>query len=352
MTLLFATALVAQGIIPTGVIQTQDRPAGDVRITRAVFGAAQRSVDVTPVVTRLTQPGIDEFYTTPRWLEVDPAIGQTKNLVIFYEYRGAPHVLTTTELAAVSHAILIEHADPVLRPRPINTAAGVVIIHAYYGQGRNFQDVTTRANQIIRQADGPIVVSDSAMMVLPTTVTESLIITYSYRGTRNTWFAWSGGSVSYAALVAFAEAGGQSQRYSSVPPVWLAAADSARAAGADPNLGRAPRREVAITELLKAITEIEAIPARGRPERATNALAATRRALADAQVNIGYLYPPANSPRPEAPDASIAIHISNAVQSVTTAVEQLSGASPGRGRANATLNRTIAAINEALAALR
>ena len=102
-----------------------------------------------------------------------------------------------------------------------------------------------------------------------------------------------------------------------------------------------------------AIAELEAIPSRERSERMTSAIAATKRALADAQLSIAYVYPPANSPRPEAANAATAIHITNAVSSLTTALNELNAANPGRGRgAAATNTRIFAAINEALAALR
>jgi hypothetical protein len=360
--LLLAAALVAQGIATSANAQArgraQNRAAGDIRITRAVYGAKQGSADVTPVVTSLAQPGLDEFYAAPRWLELDPAVNQGKHLVIFYEYRGEPRVLTTTEFGAVSHTILIEHADPETRRQAVanDTSRAVALVHAYYGWGRTFQDVTTRVSQIIRPASGPVIVSDSAMMLRPTQVGETLIITYSYRGARNTLTVRSGERVTYEALASYAENGGHAQGYSASPPAWLQDATPAvaRAPGnPGPGSGRAGRRELGIVELLKASAELEEIGGRDKTAAVIKALAATKSALADAQLEIGYPYPPPTEPRPKALGPSTVARLANAARSLTAALDYFSAANPGRGRAaGATKARTIAAINEALAALR
>ena len=351
-TLLLAALLVAQSTAASGSAQAQNKPEDDLRITRAVFGASQKSADVTPVVTRLVQQGIDEFYVASKWLNADPAPGQTKNLVVFYEYGGKPHVLTTTELSAVSMMILMEHADSTLRRRPSATAGtGVFILHAYYGQGRNFQEVTTLAREMTRPSGAALVLSDSVMKLRPTPANEALIVTYFYRGTRNTWVGWPGSKISHTALGAHAEAGGQARTYLHSPPAWLqdGQPEAALAAGG----GRASRRELAIFQLLRAVAELEAIPAGERTENVTTALASAKTAVTEAQVNIGYEYPPADSPRPQAAQVSNATHISNAVRSLTGALTELNLANPGRGRgAAASMTRLTAAINAALTAIR
>src|SRR5687768_13831617 len=101
--------LLAGAALPAATA-AQDGPPVEIRVTSAIYGAAQGSADVTPVVTRLVKPELTEFYAAPMWLEVDPAVGQTKQLVVFYEYRGEPRVLTTAEPGAVSYAILVERA--------------------------------------------------------------------------------------------------------------------------------------------------------------------------------------------------------------------------------------------------
>src|ERR1043166_6957625 len=196
---LLVAALLTQGIAITNGVQAQARPVGDIHVTRAIYGADQGSADVTPVVTELAQPGRDEFYVAPKWLEVDPAVGQAKELVISYEYRGSPHVLTLPEFTAASHTILVEHADPAARRQPMPGDSTIVVARALYGQNRIFSDVTTRANQLIRRGGEAFVISDTTFLPRATVGNKVLMITYSYRGIRTTWTGWVGRRVSYAA---------------------------------------------------------------------------------------------------------------------------------------------------------
>lgn len=355
MRMLFAAILFAQGVGIPAPLAAQDNQSDAIRITSAIYGTTQGSATVTPTVTRLAKPGLDEFYAAPQWLEVDPAVGQTKSLTIFYEYRGKSHVLTTTEPGAVSHAILVEHADPAMRRQSVanDAANAVVIVNAYYGVGRTYRLVTSRAREIIRPGGEPFVVDDAVMMVRPTAAGEALIVTYSYQGTRHTLIAWRGERVSHAALVANAESGGPAERYSYAPPAWLqdAQPDPAREPGnPGPGVGRSPRRELGISELLKALAELQAVAPEDRRAALTDAIGLTKRALADAQRNIGYPYPPPSSRPPEARSAPASVHVANAITSLTTALNQLSAATNGPGAA--FLARCISEIREALAAFR
>src|SRR5215207_7852376 len=99
-----------------------------------------------------------------------------------------------------------------------------------------------------------------------------------------------------------------------------------------PGGGRATRREQGISELLKAVAELEAIPASDQSEAVTTALSATKKAVEDAKENIGYPYPPASTPLPKAQGATTAARVANAVRSLTTARGQLNAANTGRGR--------------------
>ena len=103
-------------VLTAPIIRPSQNPAEDVRITSAIYGSAAGSADVTPVVRALVRADHDEFYAAPHWLQVDPAVGQTKELVVTYEYRGTTHVLTTPEPGPVSSRSLAEEADPALRP--------------------------------------------------------------------------------------------------------------------------------------------------------------------------------------------------------------------------------------------
>ncbi len=323
---------VALTIASAARAHAQDTPVADIRITRAIYGAAEGSADVTPVVTALAQPGLDDFYAAPKWLEVDPAVGTTKNLVIFYEYRGEPHVLTTREDNAISHTILVEHADPATRRRPVPNDSGIVLIHAWYGQSRQFQDVTTLAGALIRRGAGAVDITDAALLPRATAGNKVLMLNYSFNGVRNTWTGWVGTRISYDALVLHAQSGGQSRTESDAPPAWLQDAHPKTAVaprGADP--GDAPHRESGVSALLEATAELEAIPASSRSAAATAALTATTKALAIARGSLGHPFPPPGTPPQKARGTSTDGRLANAVQALTTALEQFSAANPGRG---------------------
>src|SRR6185436_9658408 len=106
--------------------------ANDIQIISAVFGAAGGSADVTPIVTRLTSPERNEFYANPYWLEVDPAIGETKDLVIFYQHQCEEHVFSVSESVAASYAILAAHADS-LQDKSNSTSRGPIASNAANG---------------------------------------------------------------------------------------------------------------------------------------------------------------------------------------------------------------------------
>jgi hypothetical protein len=117
---------------------------------------------------------------------------------------------------------------------------------------------------------------------------------------------------------------------------------------------------------LRALAELEAASRLDAGAAANTALAATKVAVTAAQENIGYPYPPATSSPPKTQGTSAAANLSNAVRSLMTARDQLTAANagpgpgPARGRGRAAANaaaaaamtRCLAAISEALAALR
>src|SRR5262245_53689492 len=160
MTLLVAdrsVQLVAQRAAPQ---------ADEIRITSAIFGAAAGSADVTPIVTKLVS-GAAEFLAAPRFLRVDPLRGTTKTLVIQYQYKGKPHVFSTTEPGVVSHGILVEHATDVRRPAaPAPGADALQIINSFYGpyaRDPAYVPVTAKLRELLRPDADPVVINDTVL---------------------------------------------------------------------------------------------------------------------------------------------------------------------------------------------
>ena len=116
-----------------------------------------------------------------------------------------------------------------------------------------------------------------------------------------------------------------------------------------PGVGRAPRREAGISELLKALAELDAIPADQRRDAVTRAIALTRSALAYAQRNIGYPFPSPTAQPVEPRRLPASEHVAGATASLNRALNQLSAAGPGRGAV--FLTRALAEIKAALAEL-
>ena len=347
---LLAAMLVAYGLGNPVARAAQAKPPDDIRITSAIFGMRDGSADVTPMVVHLAKPGLDEFYAAPFWLEVDPVVGQNKTLVVFYEYRGQAHVVSTSEPGAMSHAILVEHANPVAAGPPAGDSPNaLVILNAFYGRGRTYAPATSRVRELIRPEAEPFQIDDAVMEMRPTAAANVLVLTYEYRGRRQTVVAWQGERVSYARLVAGVQPPGAAGRHTDIPPAWIKDArpfPPRQPGNRGPGVGRAPRRELAISELRQALAELQAIPADDRVDAVTRAVALTTSALANAERNLGY---PFTSAPAEARRGSTADHLAGATMSLSRALTQLSGAGPGRGAA--FLTSALSDIKAALAEL-
>jgi hypothetical protein len=342
-------------VVTVPVVRPAQNVDQDLRITSAIYGSAAGSADVTPIVRTLAQPDLEEFYAAPHWLQVDSAVGQTKQLVVSYEYRGSAHILTIPEPGAVSYRILLEEADPGRRPTPTppgpdNTLS---VVTAYYGSGANFTLVTPRVRELLRPDSGTFVIDGPILGVRAGAANALLIVTYVYRGVRDTTIAWRGSRLSHVTITSYEAAAALSAR-SRVAPTWFATArpDPPRNPGTTgPGTGRAPRRELGISELLKAAAELRAIPLEERSPTENRALTLTDSALADAQRDIGYPYPPPTAPPIRAVDGPGEAHVSAAVRALSTALTQLSAATPGRRGGRGGLQTTVLRIREAIALL-
>jgi hypothetical protein len=340
--------------VPAAVpVSAQNASVTDIRITRAIFGAAQGSADVTPVVTRLVAPGASGLYAAPQWLEVGPASGQTKELVVFYEYRGAPHVLTVTEPYPLTHEILAAHANPSARSSPPAGGGPLAVVEAHYGMGRTFSPVTARVSDLIRPDAPPSLIDDGTFGMTAVPQGRVLIVTYTFGGDRHTAVMWRGTRLSYEDLERRASAGNGPGTYTDRVPEWLSTArpDPPRQPGVpEPGAGLSPRRELGIAELLKGLAELRAIAPLERTAGVSLAIAETERAIGTITREMSYPFPvPGASPYQPLND-STAIHIAKAMASLNSATTHLGAAATGR-RGNPPLSASLAAIRSALQAL-
>jgi hypothetical protein len=307
-------------------------------------------------VTKWVKPDLDEFYAAPKWLEVDPAIGQTKHLVVSYLFQCEEYVITTTEPGPVSYAILAEHARPSSRPAPVSVTAKtdeVTILASHYGMGNQFRDVTPRVRELLGSG-GSFVVDDAILNVNVNTGGRVLVITYSYRGERKTLTISKNTQISRTQLAANAES--EVTRYhSSQPPAWLKDADpfAPREPGdPGPGFGQQARRELAIASLLQAVAELKAIAPQDSNREIATTTSITQQALADAQANINRPYPPPSSKPIVGPvrPGPKSLRLANATRALQAAQEQL--ASAGGGPNELFLGLALEEIQQALAGLR
>ncbi len=73
------------------------RPSGDLRITRAVYGAGKRTVDVTARLNGLVHDGQLRVPASNDALGGDPAHNQVKTLTVWYTFNGRPAQVTVNE---------------------------------------------------------------------------------------------------------------------------------------------------------------------------------------------------------------------------------------------------------------
>jgi hypothetical protein len=297
----------------------------DIQIVSAIFGAASGSADVTPMVKKWIKPQLDEeLYSAPKWLEVDPAVGQTKNLVVSYLYRCREHVITTTEPNPISYAILTRYANSGLA-KTSSTNDDVKILAAHWGLGNQFRDVTTRVSELFKA--GEFTIDDAILATPASTGNKVLILTYNYRGERKTSVLWRQTQLSEKQLIGLAQ---ESQSNTELP-AWFSDADPflPREPGdTGPGFGQQSRRELGIALLLKAVAELKAMEPADVNRDIQTITALAQQALKDAQVSMNYAYPrPSSSPiAGPARVGTASERIMNAAKALKAALEQLKAA--------------------------
>jgi len=321
----------------------------DLQIISAIFGAAAGAADVTPMVKKSIRPGLNELYAAPRWFEVDPVIGQTKQLIVSYLYECVEHTYSTIEPTPISYAILAEHANPSLRTF-VPEKDEIRIDAAYWGLGNQFQDVTPRVSRLFDAGDFEF--SDEILNLVSNNGDKVLLVTYSYREHPYTSVIFRGAKVSRAGLIADADS--PAWRNDGIPE-WLTDVQpfSPREPGdPGPGFGRQSRRELAIANLTYVLAELEAIAREERTAGIVTITSLTQQALADAKLNIAYTYPRGSSAPivgPVRPALSTSVRLANATRATKAALQQLTSA--GGGPNEVFLRRSIEETQQAFAAL-
>jgi len=328
----------------------QSREAGDdLRIISAIFGAAAGAADVTPMVKKSIRPGLNELYAAPRWFEVDPVIGQTKQLVVSYLYECMERTFSTIEPTPISYAILAEHANPSLRTF-VPEKDEIRIEAAYWGLGNQFQDVTPRVSRLFDAGDFEF--SDEILNLVSNNGDKVLIVTYSYREHRYTSVVFKGTSVSRAGLIADADS--PAWRNEGIP-AWLTDVQPIpphEPGDPGPGFGRQSKRELAIANLMYVLAELQAIAPEDRTAGFVSITSITQQALADAKRNIAYPYPRVSSAPivgTVRPALSTSVRLANATRAMKAALQQLTTA--GGGPNEDFLRRAVEEAQQALTAL-
>jgi hypothetical protein len=273
--------------------------------------------------------------------------------------------LTTAEANPVSHAILRTHANGVLAGElwngPSNataenvtrqvaavSAADVEVVSAFYGTGNQFPSVTTKVRDLLQSGAPLFTVTDQTFDVNPDNRHRELLIRYQFRGKRGAVRVGKGENLSMALLANAAESGMDLARYSADPPDWLAEAQpdpplDAGVSGA--GVGQGPRKELGIMALLRTVADLEALRPQDDPTP-TQAIPLVRQALAQAQLNIRYTFPPPSmKPMKPRPDSSIN-GLRNALRNLSEARQHLGAANAGADPES--MARALAAIDQAM----
>jgi hypothetical protein len=328
--------------------------APDVVILSAIFGSDTGAADVTPIVRQWMKPGTGDLYAAPRWLEVDPAVSEGKSLVISYLYQCEEYRLTVAEPGPVSYKILVEHADPRLRPFPAESAAPELkVLEAHYGSGTQFRVVTPRVRELVATGD-PVQIEDATLNVtLNAGSGKQLIVSYTYRGIPATFITRSGQELSSAQLVNHAQVEMLGARASGAPS-WLEDAEpfAPREPGdPGPGFGTAVRRELAIAYLMKALEELKALAPADVSRNVVNIRALIQQAVADTQTGMNYRYPSATGAPIVSPvRAGVKADLmGKASRALKTALSQLANANPNQDQT--FLDRASGGVREAIAGL-
>jgi hypothetical protein len=145
------------------------------RIVRAIYGAGNRTIDVTSLVqNQVTNNGIDLQITNANMGGTDPAPAVVKELRLSYEFRGRTQEVRVRENDFLR---LPEGTGPI--------SSGLRIISATYGIGNRTADVTGTLASLVSNDRITLTVSNATMGIDPARGGDKqLQVIYEFNGRR------------------------------------------------------------------------------------------------------------------------------------------------------------------------
>jgi hypothetical protein len=168
-----------------GRVDRSRTATGQLTILRAIYGAGNRTVDVTNLVQGRVQNNVLEFDVTGTQLG-DPAPGTLKELVVTYQYAG----LTREARAGDGQRLRlpVDTIAPQTATQPAPTAtAGLRIVSALYAAGSRVMDVTSLISSRVAADRLSVPVDNNTMGGDPQRgAAKVLTIVYEWNGQRFT----------------------------------------------------------------------------------------------------------------------------------------------------------------------
>jgi DUF3011 family protein/DnaJ-like protein len=149
-----------------------DGGSGRLQILRAVYGAGNRSSDVTARLNSQIQGDQLNLQVTNDTMGGDPSVGRNKTLTVQYAYNGR------------EGRAAINEGDYIRLPEGSATYQGnLQILRAVYGAGNRLSDVTNRLNSQIRDNQLSLQVTNDTMGGDPSpNQVKTLTVQYTYNG--------------------------------------------------------------------------------------------------------------------------------------------------------------------------
>jgi hypothetical protein len=207
------------------------------------------------------------------------------------------------------------------------------IVEAYYGEGAQYVSVTSAVRDRLKSGAPDFVIDNAMFGVNRDSPYFEFVLTYLYRGKRSVLTAEKGEPVTLELLAANAFQGSLPRNGDEAPLEWLLAMRPDPPLDPDitgPGTGPEPRKELGIVTLIRALGELNAVEPRFS-QMASELAPLVRRAIADAEANIEYPFPPASMKPPAlARLEDDETRLGKAVRSLFEARMLLGAADPGR----------------------
>jgi hypothetical protein len=208
------------------------------------------------------------------------------------------------------------------------------------GFGAQRLSVTAKIRELLRAGATSITALNEALDLKPDNLFSDLLLRYEYRGKRAAVHLEPRQQISVSMLADIADQGIWPDAYFEGAPIWPDRDPPLEPGVRGPGTAPAPQKELAIMALVRTLANLEPLAA-NNDKTAVDTIPIVRQALADAQRDIQYPFPPRFAgPAEPGPDDSVLGRLRNAARNLTLAKELLND-----------LPRNLAAIDQALTIL-